>query len=83
MEETVKETLAAIGFEYDREEDHCHIRHRDGALLVWKNLSMPGHCLAYDTEEGLSILMRTNIDIIVEEAKSRIRDARIDEVLGN
>jgi len=83
MDENAKEKLRELGFTYNKSEEHCRMKHGKGRLIVWKNLSTPGYCLAYDDKKGMSILMRTNIDIICEEIRSLIRDARIDEVLGN
>lgn len=76
------EKLKSLGLKYKKSEDHCQIKHRKGKLLVWRNLSTPGYCLAYDDVDGTVILMRNEIDNICEEIKSLIRDSRIDEVLG-
>ena len=82
MDNNAKEKLSELGFEYKKSEEHCSVRYRKGRLIVWKNLSTPGYCLAYNDQKGMSILMRSNIEIICEEIKSLIRDSRIDEVLN-
>lgn len=82
MNEQAIEKLSLLGLSLDENQEHMQIPYRNGSLLVWKNLSSPGYCLAYDDEEGTSILMRTNLDLITEEIRCMIRDSRIDELLG-